>query len=128
MGTRGKLRRLQKMLEGNLLAIPQRNGSTVYFDPEKAVWDVFSYFSDSLRADFDREPRPPAPECLKAVAGAKDRRAALEGVLQGCSFLPLDETALVEEGRFQPRSLVAGREYGDFEGLEDLSEPGPQGG
>ena len=39
------------------------------------------------------------------------------------SFLPVDEEALIERGEFVPRSLVAVREYGDFAGLEELSEP-----
>jgi hypothetical protein len=121
MATRAKLRRLQKLLRGNLEVIPQRDGSTAYFDPGETVRDVFGYLSNSMRADYAREPRPEPPECLKAVAGAKDRRDALERVLQGCSFLPVDEEALVERGEFVPRSLVAGRKYGDFEGLEDLS-------
>ena len=37
--------------------------------------------------------------------------------------MPVNEEALVERGEFVPRSLVAGREYGDFAGLEDLSKP-----
>jgi hypothetical protein len=35
----------------------------------------------------------------------------------------VNEEALVERGEFVPRSLVAGREYGDFGSFEDLSEP-----
>ena len=60
---------------------------------------------------------------LRAVAKAKDRREALSRVMGGSSFfLPVDPEALVERGKFVPRSLVAGREYGDERGLEDLSE------
>ena len=37
--------------------------------------------------------------------------------------MPVDERALIECGAFVPGSfLAAGREYGEFEGLEDLSE------
>jgi hypothetical protein len=80
------------------------------------------YFSASLEADHGREPRPEPPGVLKAVAKAKERREALSRVMGGSSFLPVDREALVERGKFVPRSLVAGREYGDERGLEDLSE------
>ncbi len=56
------------------------------------------------------------------MAKAKDRREALSRVMGGSSFLPVDREALVERGKFVPRSLVAGRAYGDERGLEDLSE------
>jgi hypothetical protein len=42
--------------------------------------------------------------------------------MAGSSFLPVDEEALVERGELVPRSLVAGRTYPDFSGLEDLGE------
>ncbi len=123
MARRAKLRRLQKMLRGSLEAIEQRDGSTYYFDPSEAFGQMFDFWAGSVEADYRREPRPDPPACLAAVAKARNRRNALERVMQGSSFLPIDEDALVEHGEFIPRSLVAGREYGDFEGLEDLSEP-----
>jgi hypothetical protein len=84
---------------------------------------MFLYFTDSMRADYAREPRPDPPALLQAVASARDRRGAPSRVMGGSSFLPVDERALTECGAFVPRSfLVAGREYGEFDGLENLSE------
>src|SRR5215217_4816801 len=128
MATRDKLRRLQKMMQGNLEGIEQRDGSTLYFDPQQSFWDTFTYFTVSMQADFDREERPEPPQVLKAVANAKDRRDAFERLMGGATHLPVNKEALVERGEFLPRSLVAGREYGDFERLEDLSEPVPEEG
>jgi hypothetical protein len=105
---RAKIRRLERAMRSTLRLerIELLDGSTAYFDSEKTVWEVFSYFSDSLRADYCREPRPEPPEALKAVSGARDRHDALERVLQGWSFLPVEEDALVNEGRFVPRQLA----------------------
>jgi hypothetical protein len=75
-----------------------------------------------MTAEYERESYPEPPELLKMVAEAKDRAAALFSVMRGLSHLPLDREALVERGELVFRSLRAGKEYGDFEGLEDLSE------
>jgi hypothetical protein len=122
MATRDKLRRLEKAIKGSLGAIEQADGTTFYYDPAEAFESTFLFFSNSLRADYYRQPRPEPPPLLRAVVDAKDRREALSRVMGSSSFLPIDREALVERGEFVPRSLVAGREYGDFEGLEDLSE------
>ena len=108
---RDKLRRLEKAMRGTLEAIEQTDGTTLYVEPQKAGVDKFIYFTNSLRADYHREARPEPPECLKAVAGARNRRDAFERVMRGSSCLPVEEEALVERGEFVPRSLVAGREY-----------------
>src|SRR5829696_6068538 len=100
MATRAKLRRLQRMIRGNLEGIEQRDGSIAYFDLEKAVWDVFLYFLDSLHADCDRVPRPAPPPVLKAVANAINRRDAYKRVMGGYTHIPIDPEALIEEGRF----------------------------
>jgi hypothetical protein len=88
--------------------------------------DTFKYFSDSLMADADCRPRPEPPEVLKAVAGAADRRAAYERVMGGYNHIPVDPEVLIEEGRFEPRCMVAGYEtYEEFlasGGVPDLSE------
>ena len=75
---------------------------------------MFLYFMNSLRADYHREPRPEPPPELRAVAGAWDRREALSCVVARSAHLPIDEEALAEKGVFEPRSLVAGRWYGDL--------------
>ena len=123
MALQDRFRRLEKAMRGKLSYFELSDGRQFYFDPQEAFKATFLFFMDSLRADYDRELRPEPPGVLKAVADARDRREALSRVMGGASFLPVDEEALVGRGEFVPRSLVAGREYGDFEGLEDLSEP-----
>ena len=123
MALRDRFRRLEKAMRGKLSYFELADGRQFYFEPQEAFKATFLYFMDSLRADYAREPRPGPPKVLKAVANARDRREALSRVMAGSSFLPVDEEALVERGEFVPRSLVAGREYRDLAGLEDLSEP-----
>ena len=122
MALRDRLRRLEKTMQGKLAHFELEDGQRFYFDPQEAFKATFLYFSDSMRADWKREARPEPPALLKAVADAKDRVEALEIVMGGSSFLALDREALVERGEFVPRSLVAGREYGDLGVSEDLSE------
>ena len=121
MGTRDKLRRLEKSMRDRLTSFALEDGSTFYFDPEEAFTATFGFFTASLRADWEREPRPQQPEVLRAVADAKDRRRALELVMQGSSFLPLDEGSLVERGEFVPRRLVSDP-ASPYQPVEDLSE------
>jgi len=123
MGLKGKVARLQQLLRGSLESFELRDGTRYYFDPQEAFKATFLFFTDSMRADHARKPRPEPPEVLQAVADAKDRRTALDRVMNGYAHLPLDLDALVERGELVPRSLVAGRGYGDFSELEDLSEP-----
>ena len=116
---RDKLRRLQKLMRGSLEAIEQAHSATLYIEPQRASEDRFLFLMNSLRADYHREARPEPPECLKAVAGARNRPDALERVMRGSSFLPISEQHLVEEGRFVPRTLVAGSEYEPTGGGEE---------
>src|SRR5215207_106192 len=123
MALRDRFRRLEKAMRGKLSYFELADGGQFYFEPQEAFKATFLYFMDSLRADYHRQPRPEPPKVLKTVANARDRREALSRVMGSSSFLPVDEEALIERGEFVPRSRVAGREYGDFAGLEELSEP-----
>jgi hypothetical protein len=122
MGVRDKLRRLEKAAQGKLAHFELSSGQRYYFDQQEVFQTTFRFFVDSALADYRREPRPEPPEVLRAAADARNRAEALSLVMDGGTHLPIDPEALVERGEFVPRSLVAGREYGDFEGLGDLSE------
>ncbi len=74
----------------------------------EAFRQTFGYFSDSLHADCDREPRPAPPSVLAAVSNAKNRRDAYERVMGSYTHIPVDPKVLIEEGRFEPVSMVAG--------------------
>ena len=107
MALRDRFRRLEKVTRDKLTHFELQNGRRYYFNPQEAFTTTFRFFSDSITADYKREPRPDPPELLKAVAAAKDRGEALSRVMGGFSHLPLDREALVERGEFVPRSLVA---------------------
>jgi hypothetical protein len=66
-------------------------------------------------------------DVLGVRASTLVREQALERLMSGYGFLPVEVEPLVEEGEFVPRSLVAGKTYEESIGLTDLSEPGPEG-
>ncbi len=107
MALRDRFRRLEKATRDKLMHFELQDGRRYYFNPQEAHTTTFRFFSDSMKADWKRNPRPDPPELLKVVAGAKDRGEALSRVMGGFSHLPLDREALVERGEFMPRSLVA---------------------
>jgi hypothetical protein len=117
---RGKLRRLERNANEDLASFALEDGSRYYFDPQSG--ECFLHSMECMRAQGDCEPFPEPPETVKAIARAKDRRAALDQLYPNGSFgvFPYEVEALVERGELVPRSLVAGRELG--EPLEDLSE------
>ncbi len=124
MGLRNQLRALKRAVRGNMRSFELVDGTMYHYDPQDAFEVTFGYFSESLRSDWQGEPRPEPPEALQAVARARNRREALELVMEGSSFLPVEREALLERGEFVPRSMVAGRSYEEVleEGIPDLSE------
>jgi hypothetical protein len=121
MGLRGKLRRLEQGAREDLASFILEDGSRHYFNPTSA--EIFLHSMDCLRAQGECKPFPNPPETVKAIARARERRAALNQLYPSGSFgiFPYEVEALVERGELVPRSLVAGRELG--EPLEDLSGP-----
>jgi hypothetical protein len=121
VGLRDKLRRLERGAQGSLKSFVLEDGSRHYFDP--ASGECFLHSMDCLRAQGDCEPFPEPPETVKAIARARDRRAALNELYPNGSFgvFPYEVEALIERGELVPRSLVAGRELGDGP-IPDLSE------
>jgi hypothetical protein len=120
MGLRGKLRRLERNANEDLASFVLEDGTRYYFNPTSA--EIFLHSTACLRAQGDCEPFPEPPETVKAIARARDRRAALHQLYPNGSFgmFPYEVEPLVERGELVPRSLVAGRELG--EPLPDLSE------
>jgi hypothetical protein len=123
MTLRRQLKRIEQSLRGTLGSFVLEDGSRYYYDPTSA--ECFLHSMDCLRAQGECEPFPEPPETVKAIARARDRRAAFEQVYgsEAGDFVvcPYEREALVERGELVPRSMVAGRELG--EPLEDLSEP-----
>jgi len=111
MALKGRLRKLEKSMRGNMGSFELADGRRHYFDPQEQFKAMFLYFADSMKADHRRSLRPEPPDILRAVAGARDRGEALDLVMGGYSHLPIDREALVGRGKSVPRSLVAGRSY-----------------
>ncbi len=120
MSLKGWVKRLERDARGDLASFALEDGGRYYFDPESG--DCFLHSMDCLRAQGKGEPFPEPPETLKAIARARDRRAALAQLYPGEPFglFPYEPEALVDGGELVPRSLVAGRELGEPTG--DLSE------
>ena len=111
MATRGKLRRIEKVMQGHMGAIELVDGSTFYFDPEAVVEEMFAFFSDSLRAVYQQEKRPDPPPFIYAVANARDREKAYRAVFpEGPAFMILDEEALLRRGEVKPRRISTNEE------------------
>ncbi len=121
MALRDKLRRLERLARGKLDSFVLADGTRFFYAPQEAFAQAFMFFSDSMKADHNGDPRPAPPDILQAISNARDREDALSRALGGFShLLPVDKDALLSRGEFVPRELVAGRELG--EPLEDLSE------
>jgi hypothetical protein len=118
---RSWIRRLERGLRGTLECFVLEDGSPFYYNPTSA--ECFLHSMDCLRAQGEGETTfPEPPETVKAIARARDRRAALNQLYPSGSFgvFPYDVDAFLKRGELVPRSLVAGRELGEV--LEDLSE------
>jgi len=123
MALKGRLRKLEKSMQGFLSSFDLADGTCYFFDRQEAYGAAFLFFSDSLRSAHSGEPRPEPPAILEAVAGARDREDALERALGGfVGLLPIDRDALLSRGELVPRSLIQGYELEDLGSLEDLSE------
>jgi hypothetical protein len=122
VGIRDKLRRLQRAAQGHLEYIELEDGTRYWYEPQEVGIELFKHTTNSLKADYKGEKRPEAPQILKAISQAKDRRTALEAVFEEPwkAFIAFDLSVLIERGELVPRSMVAGKQYG--EPLEDLSE------
>jgi hypothetical protein len=115
------LNRLERDAREHLASFVLEDGSRYYYDPVSA--ELFLHMCDCLRAQGDGEPFPEPPETIKAIARARDRRAAYEQVRGGAMWelFPYEVDALVGRGEIVPRSLVHGHELGEGP-LLDLSE------
>ena len=110
---KGKLDKLQKAMRGNLESFELTDGSRYFYEPEEVGPMLFMHGSNCLTADYRSEPRPDPPEILRAIARAKDRRAAVEKLYARGTypFMAYDLEALVERGEFVPASFLAGHTY-----------------
>jgi hypothetical protein len=112
LGFKDKLRRLQRAAQGQLEYIELEDGTRYWYDPAEVGVEVFMHTTNSLQADYKGEKRPEAPEILKAISQARERRRALETVFEE-PFIAFDLPVLIERGELVPRSMVAGKEYGE---------------
>jgi hypothetical protein len=120
MGLRGWLKRLERDARGDLASFVLEDGSRYYFNP--ASGECFLHSMDCLGAQGEGKPFPEPPETLKAVARARDRRAAFHQLYPrgSLSVFPYEVAALIERGELVSCSMVVGYELG--EPIPDLSE------
>ena len=113
MGKLSKLRRLERVMRGQLSYFELADGSRYFYEPEKAWTELFLHGSKCLEADYRSEQRPEPPEILKAVAKARDRRSAVERLYaqDPAPLTAYDLEALAERGELVPRSFLAGHSY-----------------
>jgi hypothetical protein len=118
---RGRLRGLQAKLRGQLDYFELEGGGRHWYDPQAACAELFLHGCACLRAGAP-ENRPEPPEIVRALARAKDRRAALEAVAPS-PLWPYEYEAFFERGELVHRSMVSGQGLDDS-AWADLSEPG----
>jgi hypothetical protein len=113
MGKLSKLRRLERVMRGQLSYFELADGSRYFYEPEKAWTELFLHGSKCLEADHRSAQRPEPPAILEAVARAKDRRGAVERILaqDPAPLTAYDLEPLVERGELVPRSFLAGHSY-----------------
>ena len=123
MGLKGRLSRLQAALRDDLGSFELADGSRHWYDPAETAKELFLYSCDCLRAAYGVADRPEPPEIVRAVAGVKDRRAALEqaSAASPMDFFAFEREPLAERGELVHRSFVAGQDA-DSEPVPDLSE------
>jgi len=101
--------------EADLDYIPLKDGSRFWFNKNELYKAFFLYYLTCLHSDYEGSERPPVPDIFLAVAGAKDRRRAMDRVCPGWEDWRSDHTVstaidldkLVKDGRIEPYNTVA---------------------
>ena len=91
------------------------DGSRYRYVREDVPVELFLYAASCIEADYERVPRPEPPKILRAIARARDRRAALAQIKpdwetdpRGLSLSGFDVKALVETGELMPTPFGPG--------------------
>jgi hypothetical protein len=99
------LKRIERDARGALGSFELEDGTRHHYDPMGA--ELYLHMCDCLRAQGEGVPFPEPPETIKAIARARNRRAAFEQVRGGAMWelFPYEVDALIERGEIVPRSL-----------------------
>jgi len=112
MVIRDRLRRLEAAMEGNLSSIELADGTTYRYNPGEVWRPMLEHAVAATEADYERKVRPQAPEVLRIVCRAKNRRAALSRLYPEWETRPpfcgFDLRALVERGELVPMAFAPG--------------------
>jgi len=102
MAIRDRLKRLETTIEGNLSSIELADGMRYRHNPGEVWRPMLEHAVAATKADYERKVRPQAPEILRMVCRAKNRRAALYRLYPEWETRPpfcgFDLRALVERG------------------------------
>ena len=113
MGLKGKMRRLERAATEKLESFELEDRSRYYYDAMEAGIGVFLHTTERLRSH-DQPEWPEPPEIIKALARAKNRKAAFDRFFGGGFVLfPYDPEAFVERRELVRHSLVVGYEPGE---------------
>jgi hypothetical protein len=82
MGLKGKMRRLERAATEKLESLELEDRSRYYYDAMEAGIGVFLHTTERLRSH-DQPEWPEPPEIIKALARAKNRKAAFDRFLAG---------------------------------------------
>ncbi len=105
---RGRLRRLQAKLRGQFDYFELEGGGKHWYDPQAVGAELFLHGCACLRAGAP-ENRPEPPEIVRALARAKDRRAAFDALAPN-PLWPYELEPFFERGELVHRSMIAGRD------------------
>jgi hypothetical protein len=109
-GMRRELARMRDQAGGKSILL--NDGSLYRYVRDEVPLELFMHAANSIRADYRREPRPEPLEILRAVARARNRRAALAQLYPEWEtqrpFCAYDLEALVETGELVPLPFAPG--------------------
>jgi hypothetical protein len=109
---RKELQRIREQVVGDE-SILLNDGSRYRFNRASVAIARFKHAAEAMRADYEGRPRPmEPPEILRAVARARNRRAALAQLYPEWEtqrpFCAYDLEALVETGELVPLPFAPG--------------------
>jgi hypothetical protein len=112
MAIQDRLKRLEAAMEENLSSIELADGTRYRYNPSEVWRPMWEHAVASVEADYERKVRLEAPEILRMVCRAKNRRAALSRLYPEWETRPpfcgFDLRALVERGELVPVAFALG--------------------
>ena len=117
-GMRRELARMREQVGGRSIML--NDGSRYRYNRAQTSVELFTHTAATIRAEYGGEPHPEPPNILRAVAKARDRRAAITQLYPeweaATPFTAFDLEALADRGELVPLAFPP------------LDEPAERGG